>query len=85
MLDLIYETLPDVRVSRYVIIVVLSGIGSVSNTVETQTVLAMLFFLRCKFIRNCFIVLKYQAVLMVIFLGPPELGLELRYLSDLSI
>ena len=59
MLDLIYETLPDVRVSRYVIIVVLSGIGSVSDTVETQTVLAMLLLLSCKFICNCFIILKY--------------------------
>ena len=85
MLNLIYEALFDIRVNIHRTTIVLSCIGSVSDPSETLTVSTVLFFLSCKFICNCFIELKYQAVLMIVFLSPPELSLKLRYLGDLSI
>ena len=85
MLNFIYEALFDMRVNIHRTTIVLSCIGSVSDPVKTLTVPTVLFFLSCKFICNCFIELKYQAVLMIVFLSPPELGLKLRYLGDLSI
>ena len=85
MLNLINEALFDVRVNIPSPTIVLSCIGSVSNPVKTLTVIAMPIFLNRKFICNCFIVFKYQAVLMIVFLSPPELSLKLRYLGDLSI
>ena len=85
MLNLINEALFDMWVNIHRTTIVLSCIGSISDSVKTLTVPTMLFFLSRKFICNCFIVLKYQAVLMIVFLSPPELSLKLRYLSDLSI
>ena len=83
MLYFVDETLLYVRIDRLILIVVLSPIGSVSYTVETLTVLTMLLLLQCKFICDCFVKIEHQAVLMVVFLRPPEVGLKLRYLIDL--